>query len=678
MTRSFLFLLPQWIWRRSFLWAALMVLILIGQSLLVILSIRHEEIKSQEQVEDLSSALLTHIKHEISNEVRNTQSLVWSAHDNSSWRDNAAHLLNQSQLLLQLEHRTHSLELISRLTNESLIPNAKPDPIASRLISIENACSSAKRLQKPFFSSSYFNPEFAEIGIEVIDFCIAHAMPSNQTTFTIGTVGLHQLLSKSVSIDTQKRHEISLLATDGARLARIGMQRGKSVFVGKRSLILDGSNLDLYVDSSAARPSFIPNLSIALVLGLSTALCAVILLLMRDTRERSKVETELAQSLAFRRAMENSLSTGLRARDLTGRITYANPAFCHMVGYSFEALQSHTENGADPPYWPVDRRQDYRTRQAKRHIDMGSDISSFTHLQSNVQGFETEFIRHNGEIFPVMIYESPLLDHQGHHTGWMSSIVDISQQRLMEDQTRQQQERLQSVARLVTVGEMASLLSHELNQPLAAISSYANGSLNLLHEPDEQTLPMIQDALAEVANQADRAGRIIRSVHDFVRRRDKSHELISVGQLMHAVMPLIELQARKIRTRIELHMPIPELKVRVDRILIEQVLINLARNGIQAMEQISTSDSRTLTIDIQPTSESRVQFSVQDTGAGIAPEVAAQLFKPFFTTRTEGMGMGLSLCRTVIEQHGGTLEFASVLPHKGCRFWFTLAIAPNP
>jgi two-component system sensor histidine kinase DctS len=472
-----------------------MVLILIVQSLLVILSIEYEEIKTQEQVEDLTSALLTHIKQEISNEVRNTQSLVWTAHDNPSWRDSAAILLNQSQLLLQLELRTHSLALVSGLINERLIPNTKLESITSRLISIENACSSAKRLQKPFFTSSYFNPQFAEIGIEVVDFCIAQSMAENQTGYTIGTIGLHQLLIKSTAIEAQNRHEISLIDTDGARLARIGMQRGKSVFVAKRSLILDGTNLDLYVDSSTARPSFIPNLSVALVLGLSTALCAVILLLMRDTRERSKVERELAQSLAFRRAMENSLSTGLRARDLTGRITYANPAFCHMVGYSFEVLQRHSENGADPPYWPADRRQDYRTRQAKRHIDMGSDISSFTHLQSNVQGFETEFIRHNGEIFPVMIYESPLLDHQGHHTGWMSSIVDISQQRIMEDQTRQQQERLQSVARLVTVGEMASLLSHELNQPLAAISSYANGSLNLLQELDKQTLPMIQNAL---------------------------------------------------------------------------------------------------------------------------------------------------------------------------------------
>src|SRR5207344_923253 len=151
----------------------------------------------------------------------------------------------------------------------------------------------------------------------------------------------------------------------------------------------------------------------------------------------------------------------------------------------------------------------------------------------------------NGERFPVMIYEAPLLDRVGHHAGWMSAVLDVSAQRRMEELSRQQQERLQATARLASVGEMASLLSHELNQPLAAIASYATGSLNLIEDPAEDTLTMVKQALQRIAEQAERAGRVIKSVHDFVRRRHQAHEVIAADALIDSVLPLVRLQARK-------------------------------------------------------------------------------------------------------------------------------------
>ena len=255
----------------------------------------------------------------------------------------------------------------------------------------------------------------------------------------------------------------------------------------------------------------------------------------------------------------------------------------------------------------------------------------------------------------------------------MSAVLDLSAQRSVEELSRQQQERLQATARLATVGEMASLLSHELNQPLAAIASYASGSLNLLDAPDGDTHAMLRQALGRIAEQAERAGRVIKSVHDFVRRREQMHEAIGVDQLLDAVLPLVRLQARKSGTRIELDVPTPAPRGSCDRTMVEQVLLNLTRNGIQAMDGATPVADRVLRIGVQQTHPRWVTFSVADAGPGIPPDVAARLFTPFFTTRREGMGLGLSLCRTVIEQHGGALDFGPAAPEGGgTLFRFTL------
>jgi len=247
--------------------------------------------------------------------------------------------------------------------------------------------------------------------------------------------------------------------------------------------------------------------------------------------------------------------------------------------------------------------------------------------------------------------------------------------------SRASQERLQATARLATVGEMASLLSHELNQPLAAIASYANGSLNLLKEPASlaQSQEDVHMALRRIAEQAGRAGRVINSVHDFVRRRDQAREAVAPHALFEAILPLVNLQARKLQvrvvTRIEPRLP----AVWCDRTMVEQVLLNLARNGMQAMD-IPECRDRVLVLQAKKAASnaehSWVELAVTDVGAGIVGDVADQLFTPVFTTKAEGMGLGLSLCRTVVEQHGGHLEFEAQQP-KGTVFRFTLPVAPS-
>jgi two-component system, LuxR family, sensor histidine kinase DctS len=284
------------------------------------------------------------------------------------------------------------------------------------------------------------------------------------------------------------------------------------------------------------------------------------------------------------------------------------------------------------------------------------------------------FMRKDGTRFPVLIIEAPLINAQGLQTGWMSAVLDISEQRRVEELSRASQERLQATARLATVGEMASLLSHELNQPLAAIASYANGSLNLLQHA-QAPASELQGAMRRIAEQADRAGRVIKSVHDFVRRRDQAREAIPPQALLDAILPLVNLQARKLGVRVDIHLPRALPKVLCDRTMVEQVLLNLARNAMQAMDEAHIAYPQLLLqVRATPASEAGkrwLEFSVADVGPGIPEEVKQQLFTPFFTTKAEGMGLGLSLCRTVVEQHGGQLVFEPNQP-QGTIFRFTL------
>jgi two-component system sensor histidine kinase DctS len=290
-------------------------------------------------------------------------------------------------------------------------------------------------------------------------------------------------------------------------------------------------------------------------------------------------------------------------------------------------------------------------------------------------------MRKDGSRFPVLIIEAPLINAQGVQTGWMSAFLDISEQRRVEELSRASQERLQATARLATVGEMASLLSHELNQPLAAISSYATGSLNLLESTGSGAAADLQVAMRRIAEQAERAGKVIKSVHDFVRRRDKDREPVQPQALIDAVMPLVGLQARKLGVHVE-----TACRRAAGR------AVRPHDGGAGAAEPGAQCDAgdgpgrRAPALAADPgaprggPTTARVawlEFSVADQGPASRATCASQLFTPFFTTKAEGMGLGLSLCRTVVEQHGGFLAFEANRP-QGTIFRFTLPTQPVP
>ena len=651
-------------WRRALLWGALVGLLLVAQSLLVALSLSYESTRAQEHVDQVAAEVAASAKQIANRDMQALQGLLWEDPRHARWLDDATELLRRTRPLLRIEYRDAERHIIHAADSPYVSPLFKQISRQQMQLETDLACVAAQRQGAQVYSRSYFVPLPGGEGQEVADLCLPQSQGGQIRAFVVATVGLRQLLEESITPELARAHELSFVEGDGTRLARAGLTRGTGIYRAERLLDLPGLSLQLRVDSARGRPQLIPNLSTALVLGLSLALFAVVVLLARDVRRRALAEHKLAEALAFRHAMENSLVTGLRARDLAGTITYVNPAFCTIVGFRAEELYGQ----AEPPYWPPEHVEEYR----RRHLDRSLRAEAG---QDPRQGFETVFMRKTGERFPVMIFETPLLDAQGEQTGWMSAVLDVSDQRRMEELARQQQDRLQATARLATVGEMASLLSHELNQPLAAIASYATATLNLLDRDgdDPQTPTMVREATARVAQQAERAGRVIKSVHDFVRRRDQSRELIGVDALFDAVLPLVRLQARKSGTRIDVDVPANAPRLRCDRTMVEQVLLNLTRNGIQAMEGNTPLGDRVLLLRAEVTADARwLRFTVRDHGPGIPDAVAQRLFTPFFTTRSEGMGLGLSLCRTVVEQHGGVMEFINHEQGGGCEFRFTL------
>ncbi|WP_019429970.1 PAS domain S-box protein [Limnohabitans sp. Rim47] len=659
-------MLPWGSGRRS-LWAALIALVLAVLVTLVWLAGRYEASQVQAELERDTADAVSDLRNSLSRHVQALQALQSGHYMPATWQPEAQTLLRDNRDWLRLEWRDKNWQLLSFSDSPLRAPAFERIARAEVLNEAAQACQRAKRLNGPAYSSTYFLPQADGLGMEVMELCLPVTQAGEFMGYTVVTYSLQELLTERLGPTFGRRNELSFVEPDGTRLAIAGTQRReRRIFTTQQLVDLPGNTLLLRMDGRRGEPDLFPNVLTALVTGMSIALITVMVLLAKDARRRLKAERDLADALAFRKAMEDSLVTGLRARDLQGHITYVNPAFCQMVGWEAEALIGQN---APMPYWPPEMVDEYQQRQAIR-------------LAGNApprEGFESVFMRQDGTRFPVLIIEAPLISVRGEQTGWMGAVIDISEQRRIEELSRASQERLQATARLATVGEMASLLSHELNQPLAAISSYANGSLNLLKDPqaEPQTLDDVHMALRRIAEQAERAGRVINSVHDFVRRRDQAREAVAPQALLDAISPLVSLQARKLHVRVHIRVEGRLPLVWCDRTMVEQVLLNLARNGMQAMDLPECRD-RVLVLHVKRAASNPenawVEFAVTDVGAGIAPEIETQLFNPFFTTKVEGMGLGLSLCRTVVEQHGGHLAFEPLAP-KGTVFRFTLPAA---
>lgn len=651
--------------RRRTLWIALVLLVVALLATLVWLAGLYEASQVQSRLERDTGQAVGDIQAVFARNVQSLQALQYNDPTPGSWAIEAASLLREHRELVRVEWRDKALQLRSFADTPFRPPVFERFGRDHAQSEVALACANARRINGPAYASSNFVPMMDGLGIEVMELCLPLETGGKIAGYLVASYALPEVLEGLVGRQTMRSHELSFTEGDGTRLAVRGLgHRGKRVFTAQQLMDLPGATLVLRVDSWRTAPDLFPNVLTALVTAMSIALVSVLALLGKDMRRRLKAEHDLADALAFRKAMEDSLVTGMRARDLQGHITYVNPAFCQMVGFSATELLGH---GMPQPYWPPELVQEYQRTQAIRRAG---------NLPPR-EGVESVFMRKDGSRFPVLVIEAPLIDAQGVHGGWMSALIDISEQRRVEELSRTSQERLQASARLATLGEMASLLSHELNQPLAAISGYAAGSINLLRKwPDgaPQHGADLATAMQRIAEQAERAGKVIRSVHGFVRRRDQVREAVMPQALLDDILPLVNLQARQLSVRVQVEVE-PDLSaVLCDRTMVEQVLLNLTRNAMQAMDFAHIVE-RLLLLRVRRAKggdrKKWIEFAVADLGGGIAPEVRQQLFNPFFTTKVEGMGLGLSLCRTVLEQHGGALTFEPHLP-RGTIFIFTL------
>lgn len=275
----------------------------------------------------------------------------------------------------------------------------------------------------------------------------------------------------------------------------------------------------------------------------------------------------------------------------------------------------------------------------------------------------------DGNTFPIELsIGEAWADGKRVFTGF---IHDISQRQEVQLRFHELQSELAHVGRLSEMGTLASSLAHELNQPLTAITSYCQGAADLLEGAlDPERVEMAKEAMRETAEQALRAGQIVRRMRDFLSHGETEHRVESLPKLITEANALALVGSREHGIEVQVHLDPAADQVFVDRIQIQQVLFNLIRNGLEAMMD---SPVRSLTISTQANAGTAT-VSIEDTGSGISETLAPQLFQPFVTSKKTGMGIGLSICRTIIEAHGGRIWFESAL-EGGTVFRFTLPLA---
>ncbi len=540
-----------------------------------------------------------------------------------------------------------------------------------------------------------------------------------------------------------------------------------------------------------------------LVIALSTLTVWTLVGNWRHTRRRIQTQKALIKETNFRRAMENSMLTGMRALDLNGRITYVNPAFCQMTGWDEQELV-----GCDPPfpYWPD---EDRNTLAARLEDELQG--------RSTQSGFQVRVKRKDGSVFDARMYVSPLIDPQGQQTGWMTSMTDITEptriraelsasyerfttvlealdaavsvaplgstellfanrmyrlwfgtaatghlqllaqagtqevvprdqglsdvddlaglplgplmigqsenaevyvpelnkwlevrsrylnwvdgrlaqmvittditpRRHAEEQAAQQASRAYTSSRLITMGEMASSVAHELNQPLTAINNYCNGMVSRIKGQQISNDDLLV-ALEKTAKQAQRAGQIIQRIRSFVKRSEPNRSVADVADMVNEAVELADIELRRRHVRLSHYVAARLPKLRVDPILIEQVLINLLKNAAEAVDQAKRPASRrSVELRVVPRQNEvgdGVEFTVQDSGDGLSDEVKGRLFEAFYSTKADGMGIGLSLCRSIIESHQGRMNADNLYNGTeviGCQFtfWLPLHVAQAP
>jgi two-component system sensor kinase FixL len=280
--------------------------------------------------------------------------------------------------------------------------------------------------------------------------------------------------------------------------------------------------------------------------------------------------------------------------------------------------------------------------------------------------------REDGSTFPLKLAVGEM--QSGKRRFFTGFIRDLTERQQTEEQLQELQTELARLSRLTAMGEMASTLAHEINQPLSAISNYLQGCNRLLEPVQHPNVPRIRHVLAETTRQTLRAGHIIRQLREFVARGETEKQPENISKLVEEASALALVGAREVGIKTVFRFASHTDTVMVEKVQIQQVLLNLMRNAIEAMQD---SDRKELLVTTSVPNGDKITVSVADTGSGLSEEITERLFQPFVTTKPAGMGVGLSISKRIVEAHGGEM-WAEPNPSGGAIFRFTLQSAIEP
>ena len=422
----------------------------------------------------------------------------------------------------------------------------------------------------------------------------------------------------------------------------------------RASMNLPGTDLFLAVTPLGAQPATVPRIFFLVALLFLSGMLVSLWALRRDFVKRQQVQALFEAQVALRTAMENSVTTGLRAWDRMGKILYVNESFCKMVGYRAAELVGQS---MPLPYWPADQADEL-------HLVHRDIIEQGTHED----GVELQFQHRDGHLIDVLIHEAPLHTASGEQIGWMSSVLDISERKRSERMAARQQERLQASGRLVAVGEVASTLAHELNQPLGALSSFANGLMNRMRS-GRISLTEVMPVVERMERLADKAGHIIKRVNAFARRREMSRERFDLAAFLRRTL----LQHQMQRTvSVELAPGQGPVWIEADALLLEHAVQNVVANALHWAPLAGAPGRVQVRIEVE---EGMAGIVVSDNGPGVDEEHKEQIFGAFVSASADGMGMGLAICRSVLEAHHGRIDVARDPVLGGARFTLWLPLS---
>ena len=379
-------------------------------------------------------------------------------------------------------------------------------------------------------------------------------------------------------------------------------------------------------------------------------------LLKIEIEQRIKAQEVLDTEREFISALMDTVGALVCVLDKEGRIVMFNRACEETTGYHFDEMKGKY-------VWDL--------------LLVEEDIEPVTQVIKNLQAghfpnrFENYWLTKSGEKRMIVWTNTVLLDDDGEVKNIIGTGIDITEKRKVEEKEKQRVLELAHVSRLSTMGEMATQIAHELNQPLSAITTYSDAGLYMLESREEEN-PDLVTALREIKHQAQRSGDVIRGLRNFVSKGELQTSTTDINALVHSVLNLAmsELRNNKVEVNFSLDETLP--LIITEKILIEQVILNLVRNAIDAIAE-ANSETRKVHIHTLLNKENMIEVRITDTGPGLSAEQIETIFNTFVTTKPQGIGMGLPISRTIIEAHGGKL-FAESERKNGASFIFTLPL----